>query len=268
MLTSSSRPYPKRSLGQNFLIDPNISKKMVSFSHIQPHQLVVEIGAGAGALTEKLLESQAEVFAIEIDKRCCQILKQRFAGFKNFHLEERDILSYDIAKNFAGKRITLIGNLPFNISSQIIIKFLPQGKFIEHFFITVQKELAQRMTSASRSRQSSAFGLYVQFFAKPEILFTIKRTCFKPTPKVDAAFMALHLWPSEKIENIDRRVLFRLIHAAFNFRRKTIFNALRNSFEPELVRQVLKEAGIEERKRPEAVGLEDYIRLAHYFREK
>ncbi|MEW6008432.1 MAG: 16S rRNA (adenine(1518)-N(6)/adenine(1519)-N(6))-dimethyltransferase RsmA [Candidatus Omnitrophota bacterium] len=253
---------PKKSLGQNFLIDNNIERKIVNEAQISPGDIVLEVGAGKGSLTGNLLETGATVFAVEIDKRLVGLLKEKFSKRKNFHLKEADILSLNLSEFNFKKKITLIGNLPFNISSQIITKFLAQSFFFDKFFVTVQKELAQRMIAAPGSRESSVFGLYVQFFSEPKIIFNIKRTCFRPSPKVDASFLSLNIRDPQEISQVDVNALFAIIKAAFNLRRKTIANALAKRFSWELVRGSLEKADINNSRRAETITLREYIRLA------
>jgi 16S rRNA (adenine1518-N6/adenine1519-N6)-dimethyltransferase len=256
--------FPKRSLGQNFLIDHNIINNILNACAIEPGQPVVELGAGKGALTKGLLERGVKVFAVEIDYRFCRLLKETFASSKNFSLVETDMLSLDLSEFTHQGKITVVGNLPFNISSQVIARLLAQSRFIGRFFITIQKELAQRLVFKPASRQTNAFGLYVQFFSSPEILFTIKNTCFKPKPKVDAAFVQLHLRPQADTKSVDTTMLFNIIRCAFMFRRKTIINALAKNFTDNSIREALSFCRIDSQKRPEAITLEEYIRLANY----
>ncbi len=253
---------PKKSLGQNFLIDKNILKNIVNQAKVEPKQIVLELGAGAGALTDELLQTGATVFAVEIDKRLIGILKEKFGQRKNFHLKEADILSLNLSEFKFKKKITLIGNLPFNISSQIIIKFLAGHVFFDKFFVTVQKELAQRMIAVPGSRESSVFGLYVQFFSKPKVLFHIKRTCFRPSPNVDASFLSLDLRPDEELTSVDFEMLLGIIKTAFSLRRKTISNALARRFDSQVINQALENTDIDNRRRAETITLAEYIRLA------
>lgn len=253
---------PKKSLGQNFLIDKNIVRNIVNQSAIPPKSIVLELGAGAGALTAELLQTGATVFAVEIDKRLIGVLREKFGERENFHLIEADILTLNLSEFNFKKKVILIGNLPFNISSQIIIKFLAQSFFFDKFFVTVQKELAQRMIAAPGSRESSVFGLYVQFFSKPKVLFHIKRTCFRPSPNVDASFLSLNLRSQDELRAVDSKALFGVIKAAFSLRRKTISNALARRFNSKAVTQALSNSNIDNRRRAETVTLTEYIRLA------
>ncbi len=252
----------KKSLGQNFLIDNNIVSKIVSASRINKADKVIEIGAGTGLLTEKLLDTGAEVLAVEIDKRFLPILNEKFASRDNFHLINTDILKLKLKDSHFNSRVSLIGNLPFYIASQIIIKFLPESKKIKSLFFTIQKELAQRLVSSSGSRDSSAFSLFVQFYSRPKVLFKIKRTCFRPVPKVEASFIELIPRPEQELEGVNTQLLFKIIRIAFNQRRKTLSNALKKTYSVSMITKVLESCGIEPRRRPETISLEEFIGLS------
>ncbi|MBU2541370.1 MAG: ribosomal RNA small subunit methyltransferase A [Candidatus Omnitrophica bacterium] len=253
---------PKKSLGQNFLIDNNIVSKIVSASLINKSDKVIEIGPGTGLLTEKLLDTGADVTAVEIDKRFDPILREKFATRANFRLVNADILKFNLGDLHLKTKVTLIGNLPFCISSQIIARFLPESERIKFFFLTIQKELAERLMCPSGRRNSSAFSLFVHFFSRPEVLFKIKRTCFWPVPKVDASFLRLLPRESKEFEGVNTRLLFRIIRIAFNQRRKTLFNTLKKEYGADRIMLSLQSCGIEAKTRPEAVSLEGFISLS------
>ena len=259
--------HAKKSLGQNFLIDENIALKIVRASAVIAGDSVVEVGAGTGELTQKLLDTGAGVFAIEIDRSLCRILEERFGERDNFHLMHADILKLGLRQLGLRKKVKLIGNLPFNISSQIIGKFLPELNYIQDIFVTVQKELGERLVSYEGLRQSSAFSLFVRFYSTPKALFNIKRTCFWPTPEVDASFLKLSLRSPDEKKDIDTQMLFAIIRTAFSQRRKTVFNALRKAYEPQGLRSALKMAGVEASRRPETIKLDKYIKLMNSLKQ-
>jgi 16S rRNA (adenine1518-N6/adenine1519-N6)-dimethyltransferase len=258
---------PKKSLGQNFLIDKNITSKIISCVCLGPGSIVVEVGPGTGALTEKLLQTGAVVYAIEIDKRLCNILEDKFKGNNNFFLKHADILDFKLSELNLNKKATLIGNLPFNVSSQIIAKFLPQSEYLNEIFVTVQKELAIRLVSSVGTRDTGSISLFVHFYSKPKILFTIKRTCFRPVPKVDACFVSLKLKSSSKISQVDTQMLFSIIRAAFNQRRKTLYNSLKTSFDAQKLKFAFSHSGIDQIRRPETISLDEYIDLMNCLKQ-
>lgn len=259
---------PKKSLGQNFLIDKNVAEKIIRYAGIAEGKTVIEVGPGTGALTKMLLDAGAKVFAVEIDNRLYGILEEKFGYNKNFSLKKCDILDLELSDfNLKGKAV-LIGNLPFYISSQIIAKFLPQSDSIEAIFVTIQKELGERLISPAGSRDTGSLSLLAQFFSKPEILFTIKKTCFRPVPKVDASFVSFLLKDSHELETTEREKLFLIIRSAFKYRRKTIFNALANSFEAPFLKAAFANSGVDSLKRPEALTLDEYIKLAECLKDK
>lgn len=253
---------PKKSLGQNFLIDKNIAAKIIACSGVAKGKVVIEVGPGTGALTQGLLEAGAKVFAVEIDNRLYGVLEEKFGHNKNFSLKKCDILDVNLSDFDLKEKAILLGNLPFYISSQIIAKFLTQSQRLEAIFVTIQKELAQRLVSPAGTRETGSLSLFAQFFSRPEILFTIKKTCFRPVPKVDASFVSFLLKKPQEFEVTDKVILLQIIRSAFKYRRKTIINALSNSFDKASLKAAFANSGVDSLKRPEALTLNEYIKLS------
>jgi len=259
---------PKKSLGQNFLIDKNVVGKIIRYAGITEGKTVIEVGSGTGALTKMLLDVGAKVFAVEIDNRLYAVLEEKFGSNKNFSLKKCDILDVKLSDFNLKEKAILIGNLPFYISSQILAKFLPESDSIEAIYVTIQKELGERLVSPAGARDTGSLSLLAQFFSKPEILFTIKKTCFRPIPKVDASFVRFLLKDSQELGSTDQAKLFLIIRSAFKYRRKTIFNALANSFEAEALNTAFVNSGVDSHKRPEALTLGEYIKLAECLKNR
>lgn len=256
---------PKKSLGQNFLVDPNIRRKIIASCGLKASDIVLEIGAGRGELTRLIAERVNKVYAVEIDANLCHILKANLKGCANIEIINKDILKFDLKRYFTRRsclRIKVIGNIPYYITTPIIERLLKIRDRIETIFITVQKEVAQRMVSQAGSKNYGAFSCFVQYYTQAQIIFRIKRTSFLPSPKVDSCFLRLSIRqvPIFKIEN--ERLFFKIIRAAFNQRRKILKNSLENIIAPEKLAAFFKEYKLNPKIRPENLGLKDFATLS------
>ncbi|MDP1853264.1 MAG: 16S rRNA (adenine(1518)-N(6)/adenine(1519)-N(6))-dimethyltransferase RsmA, partial [Candidatus Omnitrophota bacterium] len=180
---------PKKSLGQNFIFDENILKKIVSHLGLEKKDTVLEIGAGLGTLTNFLIKSAGEVIALEIDKRAVEVLHDKFKDEKNIEIVNQDILKYVIPRKFIRKKLIVVGNIPFYITSPIIERLFGFRDRIDSIFLTVQKEVAKRIAAKPSTKDYGALTCFVRYHSRPEILFDIKAGSFSPAPKVDAAFI-------------------------------------------------------------------------------
>lgn len=255
----------RRRLGQNFLVDKNIAKKIVEAACVEPCDLIVEIGPGKGVLTERLIRKANRVIAVELDKNLCEFLRTRFEGYcDNLTLVEGDILDFDFHNL---KDVKVIGNIPYYITSPLIAHLIEHKRFIDTIFITVQKEFAERLLAKPCSKQYSPISCFVQYHTQPAMLFGISRNAFLPRPEVDSCLVELKvLKPTAKVSVKDERLFFRLIRSAFNKRRKTILNSLasdeRFSLNKSRWEVLLKDSGINPVRRPETVSLEEFAKLA------
>jgi len=254
---------PKKRLGQNFLVDKNIRNKIINACGLQKSDIILEIGAGRGELTELLAQQAKKVYAIEIDDNLCEILKERFAQSKNLKIMHADILKVDFVKTFpkTEKKIKVIGNIPYYISTPILERLFKFARKFETVFLTVQKEFAGRIIAHHGSKDYSALSCFAQYHCKPRILFSIPATCFFPAPKVDSSFMKLEIGRSFGLSKSEEKGLFMIIRAAFNKRRKTLQNSLKGVVTQEKLGLFFERYRIRKDIRPESLSLDDFVNI-------
>lgn len=261
--------------GQHLLIDENVQRNFVAAVNPKPGETIIEIGPGLGAITELLLASGAHVVAIEHDPRFIEILKGELASdFKNLTLIQSDILKVNLSKFVSGKqKLKIVGNIPYYITSAIILYLIGNRKFVDSAYLTVQREIADRIFAQPATKAYGRLSLLARFYCDVRRVFEISRNCFSPKPKVDSTVMEL-VFRQKLPSGVDETVLFALIKHGFGKRRKNILNALAEGFsnEPgtrkmtkEDVKSVLSAAGIDEKIRAEELMLKDFIRLAEKF---
>lgn len=256
---------PKKSLGQNFLTDKNMQKKIISSCKLTQGDIVLEIGSGRGDLTVLLAEQTRKVYALEIDERLYPTLEKSLSPYHNCTILKCDILKFDI-KEFLQtqkieQKIKVIGNIPYYISSPIIEHLINYRKDISEVFMTVQKEFARRVSAAPGSKDYGCFSCFAQYYAQCKILFEINRLCFHPTPKVDSAFLSLK-FPDELIVNVeDEDEFFKLIRKAFNQRRKTLRNSLEDLVDMQILESFFVDESIDRNIRPEDLSLAQFANL-------
>jgi 16S rRNA (adenine1518-N6/adenine1519-N6)-dimethyltransferase len=260
--------HPKKSLGQNFLIDQNVQAKIICACDLTPDDIVLEIGAGKGDLTGKLAQKAKKVYALEIDERLYPFLQQALGVYENCQLIKADILKFDIDKflqdNQIRQKIKVIGNLPYYISSPIIEYLISYRQRISTAFITVQKEFGRRVRAPAGSKEYGSFSCFTQYYCQCKILFEIKRNSFKPAPKVDSCFLSLNFRQKPPVSVRDEGAFFKLIRTAFNQRRKTLRNSLEGLAAQEKLGEFLLVSGINKNIRPEDLGLEEFAKLSNY----
>lgn len=223
-----------RRLGQNFLIDKNIARKIVRVAEITCNDVVLEIGPGRGALTEGLLSRVKAVSAVEIDRRLCEFLREKFKDAKNFTLINKDFLRCDFsefslgASSDAPLKLKVIANIPYYITSPVISHLIENRSFLEEVYLTVQEEVAHRIVAAPGRKAYGAFSIYCQFYTEPKLLFKVPRTVFRPMPEVDSAFIRLRMRDAPPVVVKDEARFFKLVRAAFGKRRKMLGRALRD----------------------------------------
>ncbi|MDD4900081.1 MAG: 16S rRNA (adenine(1518)-N(6)/adenine(1519)-N(6))-dimethyltransferase RsmA [Candidatus Omnitrophica bacterium] len=247
---------PKKSLGQNFLIDRNIRKKIVSACDFSPEDVILEIGPGRGELTAEIAQQVKKVFAVEIDHHLCAQLKGRFCDEKKIEIIHADILKFDLNKlKPQNKKIKIVGNIPYYISTPIIEYIIERRGRIASAYLTVQKEFAGRIVSGPGSKEFGALSCFVQYYLKPEIVFDIKKGSFFPVPKVASSFLKLEVRSAPAVKVEDEEYFFKIIRSAFNQRRKILRNSLAKILSEEKL-------GSLKLKRPEELSLEDFSGLA------
>lgn len=257
-MTQSRRDiFPKKHLGQHFLADPNVRSRIIESCDLKPDDIVLEIGPGQGVLTREIASRVKQVYAVEKDTQLCKKLHNLS---DNLTIIPGDILKFDLNSLPAG--IKVIGNLPYYISSPIIEQVLAHRPLFTDIFFTVQLEFGQRLVAKPNSKDYSALSCFAQYQADAKILFKISRSAFSPAPQVMSCFV--HLKPREPVMPAkDTRLLFKIIHHAFQQRRKKVVNALTSLWDKEVVENLLKEAEIETELRPENIPLRDYVSLAN-----
>lgn len=253
------QPKPKKSLGQNFLVDKNIQEKIIQACNLRKSDSVLEIGPGRGEITEYLICRVKKVIAIEIDKELCGILGQRFQNAKNFELLHQDILKTDLS---GYKNLKVIANIPYYISTPIISRLIDYKGSIKAIYLSVQKELAQRLIACCGSKVYGAYSCFVQFYTQPKILFTIKNSSFWPQPKVDSCFVELRILPKPRYKVKNEELLFKVIRLGFNQRRKLLKNSLAKIASQEKLLGCFKKLALPQNSRAEDLPLADFAKLA------
>lgn len=259
---------PKKSLGQNFLINPSIPVKMVEAGGIDGEFGVLEIGPGLGALTSELAKRAAKVVAVELDSSLLPRLRENLRGFKNVSIIEGDALKLPLAdiieEQFGGLRRAVFGNLPYYITSPLVMKLLEERTPAEFVEVMVQKEAAIRLAAPEGSRECGAVTLAVRYYAEPEILFDVSPGSFFPAPKVTSSVVRFRLRDKPPVTPADEQRMFAVIRAAFSQRRKTAVNAVTSglSMEKKEVTDAFAAAGIDLTARAERITLREYAALS------
>ena len=260
----------KKKFGQNFLIDPHVLDKIVDAAQITKDDFVLEIGPGIGTLTQYLCENARQVLAVEIDDKLIPILKETLQPYDNVEVLHGDILKQDIqqiADTYNdGKPIKVVANLPYYITTPIIMELFESHVPLANVTVMVQKEVADRMKAEPGTKDYGALSLAVQYYAKPYIAAFVPPNCFMPRPKVGSAVIRLDCLARVPVEVHNEKLMFRLIRASFNQRRKTLQNGIANSaelsFTKEQAARAIEQAGFDVRIRGEKLGLEEFARLA------
>lgn len=261
----------QKKFGQNFLIDNNVVEKIVREAQVTGEDFVLEIGPGIGTMTQVLCENAREVAAVEVDKNLIPILKETLADYDNVTVINEDILKVDInalarEKN-GGRPIKVVANLPYYITTPIIMGLFESHVPIESITIMVQKEVADRMQVGPGTKDYGALSLAVQYYARAEIVLNVPPSCFMPRPKVGSAVIRLTKHPQDPVPVDDAEYMFKLIRASFNQRRKTLANGLNNSSElrlsKERIEAAVMELGVDKNIRGEALTLEQFAALSN-----
>ena len=261
----------QKKFGQNFLINTGILEDIIEAAEITKDDFVLEIGPGIGTMTQYLCESAREVIAVEIDKNLIPILADTLSAYDNVEVLNEDILKVDIKtlaeERNAGKPIKVVANLPYYITTPIIMGLFESHVPIDSITIMVQKEVADRMQEGPGSKEYGALSLAVQYYADPEIVVNVPPSCFMPQPKVGSAVIRLtrHAEPPVNVEN--EKLMFQLIRASFNQRRKTLANGLNNfpglNLSKEAIQQCIEELGVPATIRGEALSLAQFAQLSN-----
>ena len=263
----------QKRFGQNFLIDAHVLEKIVSAAGITKDDCVLEIGPGIGTMTQYLAESAGQVIAVEIDTNLLPILSDTLKDYSNVKVINQDILKVDInelVKEYNnGRPIKVVANLPYYITTPIIMGLFESNVPIDNITVMVQKEVADRMQVGPGSKDYGALSLAVQYYASPYIVANVPPNCFIPRPNVGSAVIRLTRYQEPPVQVKDPKLMFKLIRASFNQRRKTLQNGLNNSpeisFSKEEITKAIESLGVSPSVRGEALSLEQFAQLANYF---
>ncbi len=260
----------RKKFGQNFLIDPHVLDKIVDAAEVTEDDFVLEIGPGIGTMTQYLCERAKKVLAVEIDDKLIPILQETLSAYDNVEVIHGDILKQDIQaiadQHNDGKPIKVVANLPYYITTPIIMQLLESRVPLANVTVMVQKEVAERMQAKPGTKEYGALSLAVQYYANPYLAANVPPNCFMPRPNVGSAVIRLDCLKKNPIEVKDEKLMFRLIRASFNQRRKTLQNGICNSgelnFSKEEVARALEALGLPAAIRGEKLGLEEFARLS------
>ncbi len=259
----------QKKFGQNFLIDGHVLDKIIAGAGVTKDDMVLEIGPGIGTMTQYLAEAAGKVVAVEIDRNLLPILQETLADYDNVKVIHADVLSLDLEKlvqeENGGRPIKVVANLPYYITTPIIMALFEQHVPLANVTVMVQKEVAARMKSGPGSKDYGALSLAVQYYAEPYIVANVPCNCFMPRPNVDSAVIRLTRYEEPPVQVKDEKMLFKIIRASFNQRRKTLQNGLNNSpelnFTKDQIAAAIAEAGFSPSVRGEALTLEQFARL-------
>ncbi|MBQ9887192.1 MAG: 16S rRNA (adenine(1518)-N(6)/adenine(1519)-N(6))-dimethyltransferase RsmA [Lachnospiraceae bacterium] len=265
----------QKRFGQNFLIDTHVLDKIIRAAGITKDDMVLEIGPGIGTMTQYLAEAAGKVIAVEIDRNLIPILEDTLSEYDNVMVINEDVLKVDLnelaGQYNGGRPIKVVANLPYYITTPIIMGLFESGVPVDNITVMVQKEVAERMQAGPGTKDYGALSLAVQYYAKPYIVANVPPNCFMPRPNVGSAVIRLTRYTDYPVKVSDERLMFRIIRAAFNQRRKTLQNSINNS--PELsigkddVAAVLKKMGLAASVRGEAMSLEQFAQFTELIKE-
>jgi 16S rRNA (adenine1518-N6/adenine1519-N6)-dimethyltransferase len=256
---------PRKALGQHFLIDQNIVRKIVRLAELQPGETVVEIGPGRGILTEALVNAASLVIAIELDRSLCAHLRATLGHHPNFKLVEGDALTYDYAQ--VPSPFLVVANLPYYISTPLLFRLLGERTRIMRMVLMLQREVAARLAAAPGRKDYGALSIAAQFYCDVRQAFRVPPACFRPQPTVGSAVVVFTPLPAPRVPVQDESFYFKVVRAGFAHRRKALVNSLRDEgFDPEKTVVALEKAGIDPQRRAETLGIAEFAALADALR--
>lgn len=261
----------KKSLGQNFIIDTNILRNIVQTASVDKNTTVIEVGPGIGALTEQIAKEAKEVFAFEIDDRLLSVLDDTLSPYDNVTVFHQDILEVDFEQFKTDylsdtSRLVVIANLPYYITTPIIMHLIESSLPVEEMVLMMQKEVASRLEAKPSTKAYGSLSIAIQYYMEVEVAFTVPRTVFMPQPNVDSAIIRLRTLENPPVIVKDENLFFKIVRASFVQRRKTIWNNLRKAFndksKEETLRDAFEKAEINPSRRGESLTIEEFGRLA------
>lgn len=257
-----------KRLGQNFLVDEEIVRKIVAAAELTPEDTVLEVGPGIGTLTQGLAMSGAQVVAVELDKRLLPVLDKTLEGYNNVRIVSGDILEVDIKATVGAPVFKVAANLPYYITTPIIFNLLEQRLPMERLVAMVQKEVAERMVAKPGGKDYGALSVSIQYYTEPEIAFLVPPASFIPAPNVDSAVIVCKRRLVPPVDICDEKLFFKVVKAAFSVRRKMLSNALKNmGITGEQAAAWLERAEIDPKRRGETLSLQDFASLTNCFNE-
>ncbi|MDR5659202.1 16S rRNA (adenine(1518)-N(6)/adenine(1519)-N(6))-dimethyltransferase RsmA [Serpentinicella sp. ANB-PHB4] len=264
-----------KSLGQNFLIDGNVLNNIIEGAQISETDAVIEIGPGIGSLTQYLAERAKKVVAVEIDKTLLPILEKTLSGCNNVKVVNDDILKVDVHKlidtHFPNERPKVVANLPYYVTTPIIMKFLEEKAPVSSLVVMIQKEVAERMQAAPGTKNYGALSIAVQYYCDVKILFKVPPSVFIPQPKVESTVIKLDVKEAPRVQVKDESLFFSIVRDAFGKRRKTLLNALSTGalkLDKQMIRETLNILHINENIRGEALNIEQFAKITNCIVEK
>ena len=259
----------KKNFGQNFLVDERVLDKIVSAADINENDLVIEVGPGIGTLTQAMAKKAGKVISVEIDKTLVPILGELLEDYNNIEIINEDILKVDIneiIENHKGMNVKMAANLPYNITTPIIMGILEKHIPKDSLTVMIQKEVAYRMNAKPSTKDYGSLSLVTQYYCEPYLVANVPQNCFMPRPNVDSAVIKLSILKEPRIKVKNEKFMFDFIKAGFSQRRKTLVNCIFNSglvtLNKEELGKVLNELGYDERVRGESLTLEDYGKIS------
>ena len=264
---------PKQALGQHFLIDQGIAQKIVRLADLEPEDCVVEIGSGMGVLTFLMLPLVKKVIAVELDPGMADYLKEKAQGMASLIIIRQDALGFDFstAAKAAGRRLKVVANLPYNISTPVIFRLLDSRLFFSHLTLMLQREVAQRISASPGNKEYGPLSIFIQLYTSPKIMMRVPPEAFYPSPKVESALVGFEILERPRIAIGDDGFFQKVVRASFAQRRKTLLNALKNSplalGSGKEIEAALVAAGIDPRRRAETLDLIEFQRLAEALHE-
>lgn len=259
----------QKGLGQNFLIDDSILEDIIKCADILPGDEIIEIGPGFGSLTKGLLEKAGKVSAIELDSDLIPILEEELNGYDNLVLLHNDALKVDFNELITdGKNVKIVANLPYYVTTPIIVKLLTGGYKFDTITIMIQKEVAERITSKPSCKAYGALSLFAQYYCKTQLLIKVPPSSFIPEPKVDSMVIKLTRLEEPAVKVLDKELFFKIIRESFNMRRKTLRNSLRNITDDKIkLEKAFSDADIDPIRRGETLSIEEFAKLSNCFYE-
>lgn len=263
-----------KNYGQNFLIDETTVEEIVEKAEVTKNDLVIEIGPGLGTLTKYLLETAGKVICIELDTNVLKILNDRFSLYNNFELINNDVLKVDlkelIEKNSEFSNVKVVANLPYYITTPIIMKLLEEHLDLTSITVMVQKEVALRLTETPGGKETGAITYSINYYTNPSLVLNVSKECFIPSPKVDSAVIKLDILKEPKVKIENEELFFKIIKASFLQKRKTLINSLSNNgiADKSFLEKMLTKLNIDLKIRAEKLTLEDFAKITEYIQKE